>query len=65
MKKSVAIERCPNYRSETVEGALGGFAGGIAAAVLLNYLLGLRLETALIVPLAILIPLAAQLGDLA
>ena len=50
---------------KTVEGALGGFAGGIVAAVLLNYLLGLRLEAALIVPLAVLIPLAAQLGDLA
>ncbi len=50
---------------KTVEGALGGFAGGIAAALILNYLLGLRLESALIVPLAILIPFAAQLGDLA
>jgi phosphatidate cytidylyltransferase len=50
---------------KTVEGALGGFAGAIAAAVLLNYFLGLRLEAALIVPLAVLIPLASQVGDLA
>jgi phosphatidate cytidylyltransferase len=50
---------------KTMEGALGGFAGAIAAAVLLNYFLGLRLEAALILPLAVLIPLAAQIGDLA
>ena len=50
---------------KTVEGALGGFAGAIAAVVLLNYVLGLRLETALVAPLAVLIPLAAQFGDLA
>ena len=50
---------------KTVEGTLGGLAGGFAAVLLLNYFLGLRLETALIVPLAALVPGAAVLGDLA
>ncbi len=50
---------------KTVEGTLGGLAGGFAAVVLANYVLGIRLETALIVPLAVLLPIAAVLGDLA
>ena len=50
---------------KTVEGTLGGLAGGFAAVVLANYLLGIRLEAALIVPLAGLLPIAAVLGDLA
>jgi len=50
---------------KTVEGTLGGVAGGFAAVVLLNYFLGLRLEAALIVPLALLVPVAAVVGDLA
>jgi phosphatidate cytidylyltransferase len=50
---------------KTVEGTLGGIAGGFAAVVLANYFLGLRLEAALIVPLALLLPLAAVMGDLA
>jgi phosphatidate cytidylyltransferase len=50
---------------KTVEGTLGGLAGGFAAVVLANYLLGIRLETALIVPFAALLPVAAVLGDLA
>ena len=50
---------------KTVEGTLGGLAGGFAVVVLLNYFLGIRLEAALIVPLAALLPLAAVLGDLA
>ena len=50
---------------KTVEGTLGGLAGGFAAVVLLNYFLGIRLEAALIVPLAALVPVAAVLGDLA
>jgi phosphatidate cytidylyltransferase len=49
---------------KTVEGAAAGFAFGIAAVILFNYFLGLRKEAALIVPLALLLPLAAQLGDL-
>lgn len=50
---------------KTVEGTLGGLAGGFAAVVLLNYFLGIRLEAALIIPLAVLLPVAAVLGDLA
>jgi phosphatidate cytidylyltransferase len=50
---------------KTVEGAVGGLVCGAAAVILLNYFLGLRLEAALIIPLALLLPLAAQIGDLA
>lgn len=50
---------------KTVEGTLGGVAGGFAAVLLFNYFLGLRLEAALIVPLAALLPVAAVVGDLA
>ncbi len=50
---------------KTVEGTLGGLAGGFAGVLLLNYFLGIRLEGALIVPLALLLPAAAVLGDLA
>jgi phosphatidate cytidylyltransferase len=50
---------------KTVEGTVGGIAGGFAAVLLANYLLGQRLEPALIVPLAIVLPLAAIVGDLA
>ncbi len=49
---------------KTVEGTIGGMAGGFALVVLLNYFLGMRLEAALIIPLAFLLPLAAVLGDL-
>jgi phosphatidate cytidylyltransferase len=37
---------------------------GIAAVLLFNYLLGIREEAAVIVPLAVLLPVAAQAGDL-
>lgn len=50
---------------KTLEGTIGGIAGGFAAVLLANYLLGQRLEPALIVPLAIVLPLAAVIGDLA
>lgn len=50
---------------KTVEGTIGGLAAGFGAALLLNYLLGIRLEAALILPLAALLPVAAVLGDLA
>ena len=50
---------------KTVEGALGGLAAGLAAVLLLNYFLGIRMGAALVLPLALLLPLAAQLGDLA
>jgi phosphatidate cytidylyltransferase len=50
---------------KTVEGTIGGIVGGFAAVLLANYFLGQRLEFALVVPLALLLPLAALLGDLA
>lgn len=50
---------------KTVEGTLGGLAGGFAAVILLNYFLGIRLEAALIIPLAAVLPVAAAIGDLA
>jgi phosphatidate cytidylyltransferase len=50
---------------KTVEGGIGGLVAGAAAVILLNYLLGLRESAAAIIPLAILLPLAAQAGDLA
>ncbi len=49
---------------KTIEGTIGGMAGGFAMVMLLNYFLGMRLEAALIVPLALLLPLAAVVGDL-
>lgn len=50
---------------KTVEGTLGGLVGAFVLVLPLNYLLGLRLAAALIVPLAFLIFVAAVLGDLA
>ena len=50
---------------KTVEGSVAGLVFGAAAVILLNYFLGLRLEASLIIPLALLLPLAAQIGDLA
>ncbi|MGD0115727.1 MAG: phosphatidate cytidylyltransferase [Dehalococcoidia bacterium] len=49
---------------KTVEGAVGGFVFGVVAVLLLNYALGLRVEASQIVPLAFLLPVVAQLGDL-
>ncbi|MGA2286555.1 MAG: phosphatidate cytidylyltransferase [Dehalococcoidia bacterium] len=49
---------------KTVEGAAGGFAFGVGAVLLFNYALGLRVEASDIIPLALLLPLVAQLGDL-
>jgi phosphatidate cytidylyltransferase len=49
---------------KTAEGAVGGLACGIAAVLLFNYFLGLRVDAGLIIPLAALLPVAAQAGDL-
>jgi phosphatidate cytidylyltransferase len=49
---------------KTVEGFWGGFAGGFAAVLLLNYFLGLRIETWQAVLLGLLFPIAATAGDL-
>ena len=50
---------------KTVEGSLGGLLCGVAAAVVLNYALGLDVNAGPLIPLAVLVPVAAQLGDLA
>ncbi|MHB8685240.1 MAG: phosphatidate cytidylyltransferase, partial [Dehalococcoidia bacterium] len=50
---------------KTVEGFAGGYAAGFAAVVLLNYVLGLRVPGGQIAVLALLLPVAATLGDLA
>jgi phosphatidate cytidylyltransferase len=64
-----AIGRTPLARrispSKTIEGSLGGLACGAAAVPLLSYALALDIDVAPLVPLAILVPVAAQLGDLA
>ena len=49
---------------KTVEGAIGGMVCGVAAVLLFNYFLGLRVEPKLVIPLAVLLPVAAQAGDL-
>jgi len=51
--------------SKTVEGSLGGVACGVVAVPLLSYALGLDVDAGLLIPLAVLVPVAAQLGDLA
>lgn len=51
--------------SKTVEGSLGGLACGVAAVPLLSYALGLDIDIGPLIPLAVLMPVAAQLGDLA
>jgi len=50
---------------KTVEGSLGGILFGALGLVLLNYALGLRIDVWPLIPLAVLVPIAAQLGDLA
>jgi phosphatidate cytidylyltransferase len=50
---------------KTVEGTVAGIAGGIAAVLALNWATGLDIEPAKIIPLAVLLPIAAVVGDLA
>jgi phosphatidate cytidylyltransferase len=50
---------------KTVEGSLGGLLCGVAAVPLLSYALGLDIDAAQAIPLAVLVPVAAQAGDLA
>ena len=50
---------------KTVEGSLGGILFGALGLVVLNYALGLRVDVWPLIPLAVLVPVAAQLGDLA
>jgi phosphatidate cytidylyltransferase len=49
---------------KTWEGFAGGWAGGFAAVVLLNYFLGIRVDALAVIPLALVLPLAATAGDL-
>ncbi len=49
---------------KTWEGFFGGWAGGAAMVLVMNPLLGLDVRAAVIVPLAVLLPLAATTGDL-
>lgn len=49
---------------KTWEGFFGGWAAGFAAAVSLNYGLGLRVDAADIVLIAVALPVAAAAGDL-
>jgi phosphatidate cytidylyltransferase len=49
---------------KTLEGALGGLAGGVAAVLLLNWALDAGAGPE-IIPLALLLPVVGQLGDLA
>lgn len=50
---------------KTLEGSLAGIGGGVAAVLFLNWVTGLRADAADIIPLAFLLPLAAEIGDLA
>jgi phosphatidate cytidylyltransferase len=49
---------------KTVEGFLGGWAGGFAAVLVLNYVLGLRIEAWQAIVLGLTLPIAATVGDL-
>jgi len=49
---------------KTLEGSLGGFAAGVGAVLVLNWALDTG-AGAEIIPLALLLPLTAELGDLA
>ena len=51
--------------SKTVEGALGGWAAGFTAVILLRFLPGIEVDYWRIVLLALILPPLAQLGDLA
>jgi len=50
---------------KTVEGSLAGIVGGFGAVLFLNWATGLRVDLAEVIPLALLLPLTAVIGDLA
>lgn len=50
---------------KTLEGSAAGLAGGFAAVLFLNWITGLRAGVNDILPLAVLLPAAAIVGDLA
>ncbi|MCH8815450.1 MAG: CDP-archaeol synthase [Chloroflexi bacterium] len=51
--------------NKTVEGTLAGVASGVATVLILNWALGLDVDIEKILPLALLLPIAAFFGDLA
>jgi phosphatidate cytidylyltransferase len=50
--------------NKTWEGFFGGWAGGFAAVVLLNFLLALRIDAGPVILIAATLPVAAAAGDL-
>ena len=50
---------------KTLEGSLGGFAGGFVAVLALNWITGLEIDILEIAGLAMLLPVVAMIGDLA
>ncbi len=60
------IHITPNISpNKTLEGSLAGLVGGFGAVLFLNWLTGLQADFADIIPIALLLPLVAQIGDLA
>ncbi len=60
------IQITPNISpNKTLEGSLAGLVGGFGSVLFLNWLTGLRVDLADIIPIALLLPLVAQIGDLA
>src|SRR5690606_31130511 len=49
---------------KTWEGAVGGYAAGVAAVLLLNELFDTGVSAATILPFALVMPIASQTGDL-
>ena len=50
---------------KTVEGTVAGLLVGALGVVLLNWVLGIRIDALELAPLAVLLPVAAIIGDLA
>ncbi len=57
---------CPSISpKKTVEGALGGIAGGVAAALLFNHFAGMGAQWAVMIGLSVFLGLVGMAGDLA